>query len=147
MKGIYEKVHRETYEERKYSREASVAPHTPKATDEMRYWDAELIDGKLIEDTKLLSINGWLNEHGDLLSCGWLQHDKTVKALGYRNERDAVKAGYIRLSMMTWQIEKQICGTAKVSDSQLKTIKKWHLRNELNLDYFNYYNQDYALEK
>lgn len=106
----------------------------------MRAFDLSLLDGQCLLDSNLLAINGWLNQQGELYACGWLQHDKSVKAFGYANERDASKAGVIRLANMKWQIEKRFANTVLISEAQYTTIRAWHESNSLDSGYFDYCN-------
>lgn len=110
----------------------------PVATKAMRSFDVSLKEGECRLDSTLLAVNGWLNIQGDLYACGWLQHDKSVRALGFRNERDAAKAGYIRLSSLKWQIETRFSSPVLISEAQSNTIQMWHKQNNLSSDYFNY---------
>ena len=110
-------------------------PFQPKPTRSMLIYNNSLTDGECIRDESLLSVHGWLKPTGELFSCKWQQHTKTVNALGYDTERDAIMAGYIKLSNMKWQLGRQyrqIC----LTDAQKITIDLWHKNNQISQEYF-----------
>ena len=136
---ILSKVHREKYDFGGITPTKEIQPSVPTATAAMRAFDHDLKDGECVRDEQLLSVNGWLDQNGILFGCGWLQHDASVKSFGYENERDACRAGIIRLANMKWQIEKRFATDTLISEVQYITIEKWHQENKLQQDYFNYW--------
>lgn len=110
-------------------------PLQPKPTQSMLIYSNSLTDGECIRDECLLSVHGWLTPTGELFSCKWQQHTKTVNALGYDTERDAIMAGYIKLSNMKWQFGRQY-RKISLTDAQRNTIDLWHKNNQISKEYF-----------
>lgn len=135
---IFQEVHRESYIGGPMRNPPIIPPLVPRPTLEMRAFDFSLRDGECNEDQDLLAVNGWLSQSGQLFACGWMQHDASVKGLGYPNERDASKAGYIRLSSMKWQIEKRFSTDVLITEKQSNTIKSWHEVNALDTAYYEF---------
>jgi hypothetical protein len=117
------------------AKEAS--PKRPQPTEIMRAFDCGLLPGECIPDHELLAVNGWLRQDGELLACAWQQHTKTVNDLGFETERDAVVAGYVKLSNMVWQLGRHYA-VIVLTDAQLATILDWHIKNAISDDYFQY---------
>ena len=111
-------------------------PLQPKPTQSMLIYNNSLTDGECISDEYLLSVHGWLSPTGELFSCKWQQHTKTVNALGFDTERDAIMAGYIKLSNMKWQPGRQY-RQLSLTDAQRETIELWHKKNQLSKAYFH----------
>lgn len=107
----------------------------PKPTQPMLIYNNSLADGECIIDERLLSVHGWLTPTGELFSCKWQQHTKTMNILGFDTERDAIMAGYIKLSNMKWQLGRQYKLIA-ITDAQRETIDSWHKNNEISQEYF-----------
>lgn len=110
-------------------------PLQPKPTQPMLIYNNSLADGECIIDERLLSVHGWLTPTGELFSCKWQQHTKTVNALGFDTERDAIMAGYIKLSNMKWQLGRQY-RLIVITDAQRETIDLWHKNNQISQEYF-----------
>lgn len=109
--------------------------HKPKPTSSMLIYNNGLSEGECVVDECLLSIHGWLTPDGELFSCRWQQHTKAVNFFGFDTERDAIVAGYIKLSNMKWQLGRQYRHSS-VTEAQIKTIDLWHERNKLSREYF-----------
>lgn len=82
-----------------------------------------------------LCINGWLNPDGRLVPCRWRQHSQAANILGFKNECDAEKSGWIKLTQMQWLLQGRF-GEINETDEQIATIEKWHLSNQLNKNHY-----------
>lgn len=115
----------------------TLVPPKPQPTTLMQSYNCSLKPGECIVDRELLSVNGWLQPDGILLACGWQQHTKTINSLNFTTERDAIMAGYVKLSTMVWQIGRQYTKIV-LTDEQSNTIRDWHVRNAISDAYYQY---------
>lgn len=107
----------------------------PQATPSMRAFDMGIEPGEIIEDERLLSVNGWLNPFGVLIGCAWQNHKITLRKFNLKTEKEAESVGYIKLSEMHWHIETRY-EPVNPTIEQLKTIYRWHELNQIHLSYF-----------
>lgn len=137
-RNILSNVFRELYEEPKATAIACIQPAQPKATHAMRAFDLAIDENQCLLDRELLSVNGWLCPDGNLYACSWMQHSECLLKLGYKNEREAVQNGYIRLTEMKWKLETFEKERQSITGKQLSTIIEWHRKNSLEKHYFEY---------
>lgn len=85
----------------------------------------------LVEDNRLLSINGWLSPEGTLYACRWRQHRYVTLALDMISEGEMERSGFIKLTNMKWLVEDRYC-PSQITPKQIETITNWFLLNELD---------------
>lgn len=131
--------------EEKCSAPARVSiPEKPTPTNAMRFFSGDIQQGEHVKDENLLSINGWLTPQGELFGCAWQNHYATLSMTGYKTEKDAELAGYIKLSEMHWHIEPR-WQQITLNAAQMATIIAWHEKNNLRKDYFLFYKTQLGL--
>jgi hypothetical protein len=85
------------------------------------------------EDTRLLSINGWLARDGTLYCCKWQEHDYVARYFDVEFGFELTMLGFIRLSQMRFLLHES---DVSASDSMINTINMWHGANNLDRNRF-----------
>jgi hypothetical protein len=127
--NLLSKVHVPPYRESTKNITGALVP-----TIRMKQFNANLPQNLelLMEDNRLLSINGWLSPKGILYACRWRQHRHISLALDMANEAQMERSGYIKLTNMRWLVESKYC-TVAITPEQIQTITNWYTLNELSI--------------
>ena len=100
------------------------------ATEEMRCASTGIgnQEGKVVADTELLAMHGWLAPDGSLYACALKTHTALAIKLGYRHESAIEKAGYVKLANLRWLVQPRY-RERELTTEQWGAIESWYTRN------------------